>query len=173
MKITQTPNELTIQETPGCLWFIGLFFAVIGGTFVYGALGGFSNWNEVPGWQLALAFFMGATAVSIGVWAIYTAPVSKVIVDRVEDKVILKRFGLFGKRDTVYKFDEIKQFCQIEDKDDEGSPIWSFGMELNNGEMLKITSLPSHSEEYERKYIFETNEFMRKQMPSYKTDLLE
>ncbi len=173
MKITKTPNELTIQETPGCLWFVGLFFAFVGGIFVYGTGGGFSNLGQVPRWQIALAFCMGAISVSVGFWIIYTAPISKVIVDRAKNIVILKRYGLFGKRETLYKFNEIKKFCLIEDRDDEGSPIWSFGMELNDGEMLKITSLPSHSEEYERKYIFETNEFMRKQMPSYKTDLLE
>lgn len=173
MKIKQTPNELIIQETPGCLWIFGLFFAIVGGIFVYGALGGFSNWNEVSFWQLALAFFMGAIAVAVGIWMIYKAPISKVVIDRIEDKVLLKRFGLFGKREIIYKFSEIKEFCLIEDKDDENEPIWSFGMELDNGEIIKISSMPLHSENYQRKYIFETNEFMRKPMPSYNTDLLK
>ncbi len=173
MRIKQNPNELIIQETPGCLWFVGLFFSMVGGTFVYGALGGFSNWDEVPFWQLALAFFMGAIAVAGGIWIIYQAPISQIVIDRIEDKVLLKRRGLFGKHETGYKFSEIKEFCLIEDKDDEGSPIWSVGIELINSEKIKITSMPLHSEDIQRKYIFETNEFMRKQMPSYNTDLLE
>lgn len=173
MKTTQTANELTIREAPGCLWVFGLFFALVGGFLAYGALGGFSNWNEAPFWQLALTFFMGAVAVGVGIWLIYQAPVSKVIIDRIEDKVLLSRYGLFGKRQTVYRFSEIEHFCLIEDKDTDDCPIWSVGLKLNNGETIKITSHPRHSEEYERKCIFEINEFMRKQMPSYKNDLIE
>ncbi len=66
----------------------------------------------------------------------------------------MTRYGLSGKKETIYRFDEIKCFRLIEDKDDEGSPIWSLGIELLNDELVKITSLPSHSEEHERKYVF-------------------
>lgn len=165
MKTTQTENELIIQESPGCLWFAGLFFALVGGIFVYGALGGFTDYDKHAAWMLALAFVMGSSAVATGVWIIYRAPVTKIIVDRIEDTVLMTRYGLFGKRESVYGFDEIKRFCLVAEKDDEGSEIWSVGMNLTNGETIKITSLPSYSEEYERKYIFQTNEFMRKQIP--------
>lgn len=172
MKITQTPNELVVKETPGCIWVIGLFFALVGGIFVYGAIGGFTNWNKVPGWQLILTGVMGTIAVLIGYWVIYQAPVLKVIVDRIEDKVSVSRFGLFGKDKKIYSFGEIKEFCLIEERDDENEQIWYVGLNLTSGETVKLTSHAKHSED-ERKYVFETNEFMRKQMPSYNKDLLE
>ena len=75
MKTKQTANELIIRETPGCLWIFGLFFASIGGIIVYGALGGFSNWSEIPFWQLAMAFFMGAIADRAGIATAYYAPI--------------------------------------------------------------------------------------------------
>ncbi len=165
MKTKQTANELTFQETPGCLWVVGLFFAVMGGILVWGTLGGFSNWNEVPFWQLALAFVIAASAIVGGVWVISKAPVTKVVINRIENAVLMTRWGFFGRRQTVFSFDEIKRFCLIEEKDDEGSPIWYLGMKMTDDEMIKITSLASHSEEYERKYVFETDEFMRKQIP--------
>ena len=173
MKIKQTVNELTLQETPGCMWIFGLFFALIGGIFVYGALGGFTNWSEVAYWELAMAFSMGAIALAVGVWVISKAPITKIVIDRIQDKVFLTRYGFSGKIVTVYRFDEIEQFCLIEEKDDEGSPVWSFGMKLNAGEPIIITAIASHCEEYERKYVFESNEFMRKQIPTYRTDLIE
>ena len=168
MKIEQTHNEIIISDTPGCLWFVGLFFTMISGIFVYGSLGGFTNYKDYSPWVIGLTFLMGAIGIGVGIWLIYNAPITKIVLNRTDETVFMTRFGLFGKRETVYSFDEIQRFCLVEEKDDEGSNIWSVGMILTNGETIKITSLPSHSEEYERKYVFQTNEFMYKQIPSFR-----
>ncbi len=164
MNISQNENELVIRETPGCLWLFGLFFAVVGGVFVYGSLGGLADFGSQPWWTIALAFVMGSGAVAVGIWIIYRAPITKIFVDRIENFVLITRYGLFGKREDFYYFDEISYFCLAEETDDEGAPIWNFAMKLENDETVKITSLASHSEEYERSYVFQTNEFMRKQI---------
>jgi hypothetical protein len=164
MKIKQNPNEIIIFEMPGGLWLFGLFFAVIGGIFVYGSLGGFTNSDQQAGWMLALAFLMGSVGVAAGLWIIYRAPVTKVTINRLEKKVWLIRWGLFGKQESVYDFADLEKFCLIEGKDDEGDAIWNFGMKLATGEMISITSLSSHSEEYEQRYVVQTNEFMGKQL---------
>ncbi|MBS1795668.1 MAG: hypothetical protein JSS81_17570 [Acidobacteria bacterium] len=166
MHIETEQNRLVIRETPGCLWIFGLFFAVVGGIFVYGALGGLKDYGSQPPLMLAIALVMGAAGVAAGVWIVYRAPVTKIVVDRLDAEVTLTRYGLFGRQETVYAFDEIERFCLIEDRDDEGSPIWNFGMQLaGDEEFVKITSLSSHSEEYERGYVFQTNVFMNKQPP--------
>lgn len=165
MHIEQTENELIIKESPGCLWIFGLFFVFVGGVFVYGALGGLTNYDSQDPRLLALAFVMGSIGIAAGIWIIYRAPITKVVVDRIEQTVLMARYGLFGKQKTFYHFDEIERFCLVEEKDDEGGDIWSFGMELTSGETIKITSLASHFEEYERKYIFQANEFIGKQVP--------
>ena len=165
MQTEQTQNELIIRETPGCLWIVGLFFAFVGGIFVYGALGGLVDYGSQSPWMLAAAFVMGSIGVGVGIWIIYKAPITKIVINRIEDSVLMTRYGLFGKQESFYHFDEIENFSLIAGKDDEGSDIWSVGMNLANGETITITSLASHYEEYERRYIFQTNEFMRKQMP--------
>jgi hypothetical protein len=164
MQIEKTPNELVIRETPGCLWIFGLFFALVGGVFVYGALGGFSDFGRQTLWTLAIAFVMGAIGVAVGVWIIYGAPITKVVIDRIDDTVVIKRFGLFGRRENQYAFEEVEQFRLIEEEDDEGSLIWSLGMELTNGETIKISSHPSHDERFKRDFVFQANEFMFKQL---------
>lgn len=165
MHTEQTENELIIKESPGCLWIVGLFFAFVGGVFVYGALGGLADYARQSPLMLALALLMGSCGVAAGVWIIYRAPITKVVVDRIEETVSMTRYGLFGRQQTFYHFDEIERFCLVEEMDDENSPVWSFGMKLTTGETLKITSLASHFEEYERKYIFQANEFIGKQIP--------
>ncbi len=166
MQTEQTENLLVIRETPGCLWIFGLFFAVVGGVFVYGALGGFADYGSQDLWMLALAFVFGAIAVSVGIWIIYLAPITKVVIDRFNDEVFITRYGLFGKRDQYYTFDEIEQFCLVEERDDESSPIWSLGMLLTDGETVRISSQQSHDQRFVNNFVFQTNEFTRKQIAS-------
>jgi hypothetical protein len=166
VKIRENENELIIEETPGCLWFFGLFFALVGGVFVYGSLGGFTNRDEVSPAAFYLSFLMGAIAVVVGIWIIYRAPVTKVVVNRQTKKLIHTRYGLAGKQKNLYDFRQVKQFCLIEEVDDESNPIWSLGLKLSNGETIVISSLQSHNEKYKRDFVFRTNEFMHKQIAS-------
>jgi hypothetical protein len=165
MQSEQTENFLIIRETPGCLWIFGLFFAVVGGIFVYGALGGLADYGSQAIWMLALSFVMGTIGIAAGVWIIYRAPITKVVINRLDNSIFMTRYGLFGKRETFYEFDEIEEFCLIEDRDDESNPIWSLGMKLIDEQMIKISSLPSHDERFIQNFVFQTNEFTRKQLP--------
>lgn len=166
MQLQRTENELIIRETPGCLWIFGLFFALVGGAFVYGALGGFADFARHELWMLAAAFVMGSIGVATGAWIIYRAPVTRIEINRIAGEVFLTRYGLFGRRQTLYYFDEIEQFSLIEDEDDEGNTVFSLGMDLTNGDTIQISSLPSHDERFKRDFAFQTNEFMRKQIAS-------
>ena len=166
MQTEQTENELIIRESPGCLWMFGLFFAFVGGVFVYGALGGLADYDSQSPGMLTLAFLMGTIGIITGVWIIYRAPITKVVIDRIENEVLITRYGLFGKQKTSYDFDEIEQFCLVEELDGEGDKIWSLGMKLINEETVKISSLPSHDERFKSNFVFQANEFMRKQLSS-------
>lgn len=165
MNIEQHDNVLVIRETPGCIWFIGLFFILIGGAFVYGGLGGFTNSALYAPWMLALAALMGATGVAAGGWMIWRAPVTRVIVDRLNETVLVRRYGIFGRTEAIYDFEDVLRFIVIEEDDDEGSPIWSLGLRLAEGETIRISALPMHDERFKQDFAFQVNEFMFRQIP--------
>lgn len=167
MRLREDFNQIIVRENPGCLWLFGIFFMSVGGAFVYGALGGFTNHATTPKWQLMLAFIMGASAVGCGIWIIYNAPFTKLFINRQTNRIRHERRGLSGKIVNEYSFDEIEQFALLEEKDDEGDQIWSLSMNLTNGETVKISVLPSHAEQPKQNFAFQINEFMHKQMPSY------
>ena len=73
MRADESANELIIRETPGCLRLLGGLFCFVGGVFVYGTLGGFSDRDEFSFWTLARAFSMGAVGVIAGIWIIFRA----------------------------------------------------------------------------------------------------
>ena len=164
MQTEQTENEIIIRETPSCLWFFGLFFAIVGGIFVYGALKGLADYGSQEIWMLALAFVMGTIGVGVGVRIIYFAPITKIAINRAKDEVVITQYGLFGRQQTIYSFDKIDQFLLIEEKDDEGSPIWFLGLKFIDNEELKISSQASHDEQFVNNFVLQTNVFMGKQL---------
>lgn len=166
MQTEQTGNELVVRETPGCLWIFGLFFVFVGGMFVYGSLGGFVDYASHELWMLALALLMGLIGVAAGIWIIYGAPITKLVINRIENTVLMTRYGLFGRRESFYALAEIERFCLIEEKDDEGNDIWFLGMKLTNEETIKISSHASHDERFTSHFVFQANEFTHKQIPS-------
>lgn len=166
MKLEETGHELIIRETPAGMWLVGLFFAAIGGMFVYGALGGFSNWNEVPSWQLKLAFAMGMAGVGTGFWIIASAPVLRLTIDRLSERVEIRRFGLTGRKSKTFTFNDIEHFFLLSGADSEGDQTWTFSLALANGDFETIAALPLHSDDFERRFVFAANEFMNKQLPA-------
>jgi hypothetical protein len=161
MKVFQTADTLIIKENPGCLWIFGLFFAALGVLFIYGAFNGFVLFGLETAWAVGLTFLAGLAGIGIGLSAIYKTPIHILEIDRFENEVTLIRWGIFGKRSTVYYFDEIEKFCLLENKSK-----WSFGLELIDGEKVPVTSLGQHAEDYESKYVYPVNIFIGKELPS-------
>lgn len=166
MKIERTNQTLTIKETPGCLWLFGLFFACVGATFVYGAAGGYSNFEQIQQYVLIAHMFMGVAAVAAGYWIIFKAPITRIIIDRSSETVSYSKRGIAGSSSANYRFEDIRGFTLVEDLDNDGDKIFALGLELADGELLNISALQSHDEQFKRDFVFQANEFMYKQMPS-------
>lgn len=169
MQADRTENELIIRETPGCLWIFALLFLIVGGIFVYGAFGNFTDNGGVPFWLIAVAFVLGAIGCVVGLRLIHRSPITKVVIDRDSETVAHTTYGVAGRTHAVYHFDEIEKFCLIEETDVEGELIWSLGMEISGGKTVKISSLGRHDEHFKRDFVFRVNEFMGKEMPSAQT----
>lgn len=165
MKVFQTSDQLMIKENPGCLWLFGSFFAVIGVLFIYGAVNRFILFGIHTPWAVGLTFLLGILGIAIGFWVIYTTPISHLIINQANNEVTIVRLGIFGRRTTVYHFEEIERFCLIENKTGNGAQVWDFGLELVDGEQIVVTSLGIHAEDYESKYVEPINVFTGKQTP--------
>ena len=166
MQTKQTANELTFQETPGCVWIFSLILLIFGGLFVYGSLGNFSNNSTVEFWLLPITFLMGSIAVGFGARLIYNTPITKLVFDLTDETLLYTTYGLTGKKQTLYDFDEIEMFSLIEERDSEGAPVWSLGMNLSNGETIKVSSLSRQDEKFKLDLVFRANDFMSKQIPA-------
>jgi hypothetical protein len=165
MRIEQTDTQLVIRETPGCLWIFSLLFVVVGSIFIYGSFDNFINFGMVEFWMLPVAFLFGAIGVMTGVWMIYRAPITKITIDSERELLTFVIYGLTGRTQSIYHFDEIDEFQVIEETDAEGSPIWSLGLNVSSGETIKVSSLESNDETFKRNFAYTANVFMNKQLP--------
>lgn len=170
MKSWEDDGTLVIREIPAILWMLGGMFVVIGSVFVFGTLGGFHNASELAAWERIAAFVFGVVAVFVGIWVIWRAPVTKVRIDRHSELVSVDRKGLFISEHLEYSIANIQEFCVIEDLDTEGDPIFSLGFRLTDGTEFEVSSLQSHSEDFKRRFAFETNEYLGKRLPSVTDD---
>lgn len=166
MKVFQTSNNLIINENPGCFWLFGLFFAAFGVLFIYGAFNGFALFGFQTPWTVGLTFLLGLAGIGVGFWSVYKTPINNLEIDKIKNEVKVIRWGVFGKRTSVYHFDEIERFCLIEDKNKKSRTVWSFGIEFIDGEKTAITSLGHHTEDYESKYVYPINVFIGKELPA-------
>lgn len=161
MRAKQIDGKLILQDAPGCLWLFGAFFVLVGGVFVYGSLGGFTDYDRVPWWAIALSFFMGAIAVSVGIWQIALHPSSKAIINSRTKTVLYARSGLFGKTERILRFGEIRRFSVEKSEDDEGNPLWRLELNLTSGETVELTSVWERNEEKCEAVAARANEFLK------------
>lgn len=166
MKVFQTSDNLIIKENPGCLWLFGLFFVAFGILFIYGAFNGFVIFAAQTPWTVFFTCFLGILGIFIGLFTVYKTPIHQLEIFKDENQVLLITWNLLGKRTEIYHFNEIERFCLIEYQNQLGTSNWNFGLKLNNGNKIPITSLGKHPEDYESKYVLPINIFIGKELPS-------
>lgn len=167
MKIRENGPILTINEMPVFAWLFGAFFMIVGATFVYGASGGYSNYEEATRFTLVAHFVSGMIALAVGFCIIQFTPVTWITIDRTNQTLAFKQRGLSKNVDRVHRFSEVKEFYLIEDKDSDGDPVWALGLAFTDGEEIRISAIDSHDEKFKRDMIFKANVFMYKQEQSY------
>lgn len=168
MKVEQNGPILNINDTPSLMWLFGGLFMIVGAFFVYGASGGYNNYEEATRTTLVLHFIGGMTALAVGFGVIYFAPVTWITIDRRTETLEFRRRGISESIHRLYTFKEVKEFYLIEGNDSDGDPIWALGIAFNDGEKFKISAVESHDENFKRDIVFKANEFMYKQLPSYR-----
>lgn len=164
MRVERAPDKLILRDAPGCLWLFGAFFIAVASVFVYGSVGGFTDYDQVPRYALVFSFVMGAIGIAVGVWQISAHPFSKVIIDKRFATVILTRVGLRGKNASVYNFFEIRDFFVTEGEDDEGGKLWRLALRLENGETVELSKVWERNESECR----DTAQFANEYLPERK-----
>lgn len=126
------------------MWLFGLFFVSIGGLFVLGPLGLFTNAQQLELWERAVALMIGALGVVTGVWTIVGAPRTTVTCDRLRSEVRITRRGLRGGEQRIVPFSDLAAVFVSIDADSEGDEICQPRLRLHSGAEIPLSRLWVH-----------------------------
>jgi hypothetical protein len=143
MKISESPERLTLRDQPGCIWGLGVFFLLIGALFVLGPLVLFSDRAEQPWYVTGLSVLLGSAGVAAGVWVL-RVPLTTTTFDRLERVVTVRTWGLRRMRDRRWPFTEVAGVRVIESQDSEGDPVYRLQLELRQEEPISLTEVHLH-----------------------------
>lgn len=138
-------SEITIQDRPGCFWLFGLFFVLVGGIFVVGATGLFSNLEEVSLPVRGLTFLMGMAGVGAGLYVIADAPRSRAVCDFQSHVFTVHQKGLLRGRTGIIPFDEIQTVFAEQSEDTDGGEIYRPALQLLDGRIVPVSQLWNHN----------------------------
>jgi hypothetical protein len=132
-------DDLILKNNPYPIRFLGVFFFLISSLFVYGSLGGYSNYATAPGYVIKLHFLGGAVGVLVGSCLILSKT-SYIKISAATQTVGIIKSNLLGKTEISIPFYKIKQFF-VSEKTDDGSLIWKVDLELESDETIEPTSV--------------------------------
>jgi hypothetical protein len=142
MKIKEhTSRHLTLKDSAGCFWLLGLFFVVIAGTFVLGLMGLFTNLHELKEWELISAWIVSLGGLSAGIWFIYSNPGTTVNFDKTTGTVTINRRGLLRNETEVHKLRDITDITIEESKDSEGDPVYRTELKFRTHKPVPLSML--------------------------------
>jgi hypothetical protein len=163
MKIRHTTDGLEIKHTPGCIWIFGAFFFIIGSMLLYGLLGGFSNYDDIKTWEIAVGLIISLSIISVGIWQVLSNPATLTKINGLEKTVTQIEKGFFRRNITQYKFADVIKFEIIEEKDSEGDSFYYLVFRTTQGEKVKISSTGIQVKEYVAEIKDEVNKYLERE----------
>jgi uncharacterized protein YacL len=137
--INNNHNYLTLKNNPYPMRILGGFFFIISSMFVYGSLGGYTNYDKAPDYVIKLHFIAGSIGVLIGSWLILTKS-SFIEISAATQTISVIKSNLLSKTEVSVPFNKIKEFF-VSEKIDDGSPIWKIDVELKLNESFQLTDV--------------------------------
>lgn len=159
----KTADSLQIKHTPGCLWLAGGFFFIIGAMLLYGILGGFSNYDTIKIWEIAVGLFISLSMISVGIWMLFANPTMLTEINKRKKTISILEKGFFRRKKTDYKFSEVSNFELIEEKDSDDDSFFYITLNTTRSEKVKISSTGIQVESYAQEINEEINRYLNKE----------
>jgi hypothetical protein len=143
MRSFSNPDGLTLADSPGCFWFLGGFFCVIGGAAIIAAIS--SGIQEHSLGQTLIAAALGMAAIGAGIYIIYNAPASRVVISRTRNLLTVSHRGLLRRQEQSYSLSSIQCVYLLESEDTDGNPVYKISMRVADGQELPRSHLWLHN----------------------------
>jgi hypothetical protein len=134
-------DQLSTQDRPGCMWFFGVFFILIGAIVLAGVLGGFTDLDEISTPVKVAVFLLALSALAAGGRVLYRSPLTRARFDRLKGEVTIREWGLFRYRSDPHALMEVEGVYLAVSWDHEGSEVYQPRLKLRSGQEARLSSL--------------------------------
>ena len=144
MRIVERDGTLSVRDSPGVQWLLGLLFLAVGSLFVLGPLWLFAN-RTIVAWPVrALSMLLGGAGVGAGLWVLSGSQYSVLEVDRRASCVRIRRWGVSGRQTHSWLIREVEAVWLAESKDDEDTPMFRVEIALRDGSTVPASLRWTH-----------------------------
>lgn len=142
MKSSTSSDGLTLSDSPGCFRIFGTFFCVLGAAAIFAAITEMTAYYPVG--QVGLAVGLGLAVFSAGIYLIYNAPSSRVVIRKTRNELQVSHRGLFRREELKFSLSDIRKVYIVQGKDIDGDPVFTMRFQLADGSELPLTHLWLH-----------------------------
>ena len=139
MRAFSNPDGLTLTDSPGCFWFFAFFFCLVGGAAIIAAIS--SGLQEHSPGQTLITGALGLAAIGAGIYVIYNAPASRVVISRRRNLLTVSQRGLLRRQEQSYSLTGIQCVYLLESEDTDGDPVYKLSIQLADGQELPLSHL--------------------------------
>jgi hypothetical protein len=144
MRSSSSPDGLTLTDSPGCFWIFGGFFCAIGGAALLSII--FYNGESQSLGQILGVTTLGLAAIAAGIYLIYNAPASRVVISRTRGQLTVSHRGLLRRNQQTFSLNSIGSVYLVQGKDIDGDPVFTLRFQLTGGQELPLTHLWLHNQ---------------------------
>ncbi len=144
MRIEESEGRLVLRDAPGLHWLLAAIFLCVGGLFAACPLGLCVNPGKVPTPAKVTFFLAGCIGVAVGVYVARTSPLSVSTFDRLQGRLVVRRWGLLGRSTAEALLHQIQAVQVVEKQDSEGDPVYRVELRLRSGQPLLPSLLWVH-----------------------------
>ena len=147
MRIIERDNQLTIADTPGCLWLFGLMFVLSGSSAMIAAFAVAAP-PTFAAFTRSAAFVIGASHLAAGLWIVRRHASTLTELDRVTGRGLhrVRRPGSRAPVVTAFALSDVRAVDVRHDRDSEGDPVFQLRLWLSGSLMLPLQAQPAQGE---------------------------
>jgi hypothetical protein len=148
MRISETPDRLTVRDTPGALWLLGLAF-VASGSFVLSIPFWSPEWRAFVLWERLAVLAIGAAHLAGGAYSAWRPASTRTDFDWTTSVGVqrVRRIWPFARSVTErFVLADVRAIEIVRSSDNDGDPMFQLRLWLAGSRALWLQAQPVHGE---------------------------
>jgi len=167
MRISETPDRLTLRDVPMGIWLLGMAF-VASGAFLLTIPFWSRDWLHFSGWERAAVIVIGAGHLAGGAYSMLKAAATRTELDRsrgVGHQTVRLAWWL-GTRRAQFALADTRAVEIVRSTDNDGDPMFQLRLWLAGSRHLWLVAQPVRGEERVRENAERVRRFLGLTPPS-------